>query len=105
MLGNIGGIALEDWKPHLVFLNACRSAQDGRSVTLGVLAPLCSKFLARGAQAAIAMQGDIKSVAAGTLAGVFYESLQPGTRSMKRSHRRGRPSRRSSMRSRRAIRL
>jgi len=77
-LGDVGGIALEEWKPCLVFLNACRSARAGRSVTLGVLAPLCSKFLARGAQAGIAMQGDIKGVAAGALAGVFYEKLAAG---------------------------
>jgi hypothetical protein len=76
--GDIGGIALEEWKPSLVFLNACRSAEAGRSVTLGALAPLCSIFLARGAQAAIAMQGDIKGTAAGTLAGVFYEKLAAG---------------------------
>jgi len=78
-IGDVGGIALEDWKPCLVFLNACRSAAAGENVTLGVLAPLCSQFLARGAQSVIAMQGDIQGVAAGTLAGVFYEKLAAGS--------------------------
>jgi hypothetical protein len=76
--GDVGGIALEKWKPCLVFLNACRSAKSSDSVTFGVLAPLGSRFLARGAQAAIAMQGDIQGVPAGTLAGVFYERLAAG---------------------------
>ncbi|MEY9523979.1 hypothetical protein ABIF70_005120 [Bradyrhizobium japonicum] len=78
-IGDVGGIALQQWKPRLVFLNACRSAVPGTSVSLGDLAPLCATFLTRGAQAAIAMQGDIRGVAAGTLAGAFYENLAAGT--------------------------
>ena len=77
-LEDVGAIALEGWKPCLVFLNACRSAQAGESLTFAKLAPLCSLFLLKGAQAAIAMQGDIKGAAAGTLAGVFYENLAAG---------------------------
>lgn len=77
-IGDVGGIALQQWKPCLVFLNACRSAVPGSSVSLGDLAPLCATFLTRGTQAVIAMQGDIRGVAAGTLAGVFYENLAAG---------------------------
>ncbi|MCP1783883.1 CHAT domain-containing protein [Bradyrhizobium japonicum] len=78
-LGDVGGNALQQWKPRLVFLNACRSAVGGASVSLGDLAPLCAVFLAKGAQAVIAMQGDIRGVAAGVLAGAFYEKLAAGS--------------------------
>src|ERR1700688_2872377 len=70
---DVGRTALDEWRPGLAFLNACRT---GRAA--GDLGPLAGAFLEAGARATIAMQGDIRGEAAGCLAGVFYQSIAAG---------------------------
>lgn len=70
---DVGRYNLNGWTPGLTFLNACRTAGGA-----GQLAPMAGAFLDSGARAAVAMQGNIKGLAAGTLAGVFYEKLAAG---------------------------
>lgn len=69
----VGRDNLNKWRPGLVFLNACRTASAS-----GQSAAMAGAFLANGASASIAMQGNIRGKAAGTLAGVFYEKLACG---------------------------
>lgn len=70
---SVGRSPLNDWAPNLAFLNACRTG-----AAAGVLAPVAGAFLAAGARATIAMQGDIQGAAAGKLAGTFYREIAAG---------------------------
>jgi hypothetical protein len=70
---DVGAIGLNHWKPCLAFLNACRSGAGSSE-----LAPVSDAFLANGARATIAMQGNIKGAAAGELAGAFYGAIARG---------------------------
>jgi hypothetical protein len=74
VVADVGGDNMDRWKPGLVFLNACRTLDAA-----GLAAPMAGAFIDKGAQATIAMQGNIQGTAAGILAGEFYEKLAAGT--------------------------
>jgi hypothetical protein len=71
-LADLGKPIVENWCPRLVFLNACRTAKSSS------IASVAGAFLVNGANAVIAMQGDIKGTAAGQLAGTFYKAIADG---------------------------
>lgn len=70
---DVAGPTLNQWQPCLVFLNACRTGNAS-----GQTAPMVGAFLANGAKAAVAMQGNIKGGDAGKMAGIFYGKLAAG---------------------------
>jgi hypothetical protein len=70
---DVGGFTLEEWRPRIAFLNACRTGEAAEA-----MAPVAGAFLGSGTMAVVAMQGDITGEAAGVLAGVFYEHLARG---------------------------
>jgi len=72
-LAALGGLQVEGWTPRLVFLNACRTGAGAAG-----LASMAGTFLASGAVATIAMQGNIKGEAAGLLASNFYTRIASG---------------------------
>jgi CHAT domain-containing protein len=67
---HVGSKTLADWKPCLVFLNACRTANAS-----GSSGAMAGAFLGSGAKAVLAMQGNIGGREAGLLAGTFYRDV------------------------------
>jgi CHAT domain len=61
--------------PRVVYLNACRSQQNGGSLDMGSVA---AAFLAEGTMATISMQADVEGASAVTGARAFYEALAAG---------------------------
>jgi hypothetical protein len=60
------------WRPTLVVLNACRSADPNDQTKISALT---SAFVQRGCPAVIGMQADIRGVSAGIYAGELYKNL------------------------------
>ena len=68
-----------DWKPRLVFLNACRSgASPTDTDNPEHCRSIADVFLVKGVRAVVAMQGDIRGPQAEGLAEVFYTRLAAG---------------------------
>ncbi|MGP3999398.1 CHAT domain-containing protein [Streptomyces sp. 8N706] len=63
---------LTRWKPQLVVLNACRTAQTDTDDRIGGLA---HAFLDAGTRAVVSMQGDIDSPEAVRFSGAFYDAI------------------------------
>jgi hypothetical protein len=73
-LVDFGKPIVKQWRPRLVFLNACRGATAARG-----LASVAGAFISNGALAVVAMQGNIQGKAAGRLAATFYSELARGS--------------------------
>ncbi|MFF7993877.1 CHAT domain-containing protein [Kitasatospora xanthocidica] len=65
---------LDEWRPRLVVLNACRTAAD----PVDRLGGLAHAFLAAEAEAVVSMQADIDSPAGVAFAGALYREVARG---------------------------
>jgi hypothetical protein len=62
----------QNWRPRLVFLNACRTAEEREMASIG------AAFLQAGVPASVTMQGDIRGDLAGEFAAAVYGALWEG---------------------------
>lgn len=66
-------LPLLGWVPRFVFLNACRTAEDGAGVW-----GMRRSFIAAGTECVLTLQADVQGHLAGVFAGALYQAMAEG---------------------------